>query len=290
MDKKEQILKPIELQKIYGAYQEHLVGAFFLALSFLEIPSGSMRFFIELAYKGTNYVGWQIQKNGISVQECIEKGLSKILNQEISIVGCGRTDAGVHASEYFAHFDFENELPENTTNRLNHILAEDILIKRIFEVDKDAHARFDAVKRSYEYKIILQRDPFQRETAFFFPQENKLDKQLVQDAASLLLNYSAFFPFCKTHSDVKTMNCQMHESRWEIDLEKKEMIFHITANRFLRGMVRMVVGMCLNVGLGKLTIEEVITALEKQERLARPYSVPAEGLFLSAIEYPFLDR
>jgi len=253
-----------------------------------------MRCFCELAYNGTRYVGWQKQPGQASLQETIEGAFSTILETSIEITGCGRTDAGVHARQYFLHFDFpfegEGGFPEAFVSRLNKFLPQDIVVRRIFEVANDAHARYDAFLRSYEYKLCFNKNPFHPETIYHFPFAHKLDVQKVQEAANLLLGYDEFFPFCKTRSDVKTVECQLKRSKWIFDREKERMIYYISANRFLRGMVRLIVGMCLNVGLGKLSLEEVKLALDTtQRRLPKSWSVPPQGLFLTEVRYPFVE-
>jgi len=249
----------------------------------------TMRYFAELAYNGAQYVGWQKQPNGMSIQTTIEKGLSKILRQSIEVVGCGRTDAGVHAKQYFLHFDFENELPDDLLFRLNKVLPKDISFKRILKVADNAHARFDAKHRAYEYHLDFHKNPFEIDTVYYFSQAKKLDHQKMQDAAKLLFEFEAFFPFCKSKNDARTMNCEIMRSEWVFDEENERMVFHISANRFLRGMVRLIVGMCLNVGLGKVSLDEVRTALEQQERLTKSLSVPPHGLFLIDIRYPYVE-
>ncbi len=247
-----------------------------------------MRYFSELAYNGTNYCGWQRQPNGITVQEVVEKAFSTILRTPISVYGCGRTDTGVHASQFFIHFDFDGTYPREFIARVNKFLPRDILIKNIFEVTPEVSARFDAYHRSYEYHISFQKALFNKETVFHFPFAKKLDFEKMQAAAGLLLNYTSFFPFCKTKSDAKTMICDMKRAEWVIDEKAGRMTFYISANRFLRGMVRLIVGMCLNVGLGKLEIGDVKEAMDKQVRLKKDLSVEAKGLFLTEIRYPFL--
>lgn len=246
-----------------------------------------MRYFAELSYNGTHYNGWQIQPNAPSVQQTIEKAFSTILRTPISITGCGRTDTGVHASQYFIHFDFDQEFPKSLNKRINKYLPPDIAIHRIFEVADDAHARFNANYRAYEYHVIFDKNPFLIERAFYYPFGKKLDFEKMQEAAKLLLEFDSFFTFCKTKSDAKTMLCDLHRSEWGWEKEGKHLVFHIAANRFLRGMVRLIVGMCLNVGLGKVTIEEVRFALENEKRLSKSYSVPPNGLFLSEVRYPW---
>jgi len=249
-----------------------------------------MRYFAELSYKGTNYSGWQRQPNAMSVQQKIEEALSMILRVKTEVVCCGRTDAGVHASQFFLHFDFEGALPDNILKRINKYLPGDIAISRIFEVDEKAHTRFDASFRAYEYHVVFDKNPFKKDSAFFYPFGRKLDISLMQEAASILLKYDSFFPFCKTNSDAKTMFCTIERSEWVWEKEGEHLVFHIAANRFLRGMVRLVVGMCLNVGLGKVKIAELYEAMDKQERLKQSYSVPPNGLFLCEIRYPYINQ
>ena len=244
-----------------------------------------MRYFAEIAYNGANYNGWQVQPNAPSVQATIEDALSTILNTPTQIVGCGRTDTGVHAKNYYAHFDFEGAFPLAFLNRVNKYLPKDIVIYDFKSVANDAHARFDAYARSYEYHIVTSKNPFEIKTSWDFYAAKTLDIVQLQAAAALLLQYNAFAPFCKTHSDAKTMICEVTQSKWEIKDDR--LIFHITANRFLRGMVRLIVGMCINVSLGKLTLEQVKQALDTQSKLPKSYSVPPNGLFLTNIKYPY---
>ncbi|WP_425420344.1 tRNA pseudouridine(38-40) synthase TruA [Phaeodactylibacter xiamenensis] len=248
-----------------------------------------MRYFAELAYNGTNYVGWQSQPGQRSVQGTIEEALSTILNTPIEVVGCGRTDAGVHAKQYFLHFDFDGSFPQGFDRRINKFLPPDIAIYRFIEVAPDAHARFDATHRAYEYHIDFRKNPFGKDTRYFFPFAGQLDEKLLQKAAQLLLEYQEFYPFCKSNTDVKTMRCDLRRAEWIIDREAHSMVFHIAADRFLRGMVRLIVGMCLNVAHGKLDLKAVRVALEQQTRLPKSLSAPPDGLYLTDIRYPFID-
>ena len=245
-----------------------------------------MRYFAELAYNGSSYFGWQKQPKEVSVQQTIEEALSTILRTEIPITGCGRTDTGVHAKQYFIHFDAEEQLDEKFTYRINKLLPKDIVIFRILEVDAKAHARFDAFERSYEYHLVNEKNPFYPDTTYHFPFAHQLELEKLQEAAQLLLDYKEFFPFCKTNTDVKTMKCDLSRAEWV--KTDTGYVFHITANRFLRGMVRLIVGMCLNVGLGKTSMQEVKTAMDTQQRLKKSLSVPPQGLFLTGIKYPYL--
>jgi len=245
-----------------------------------------MRYFIELSYNGTNYCGWQRQPHDMSIQQKIEESLATVLRTETPIVGCGRTDSGVHASQYFLHFDHPTPLPDNFMSRINKVLPNDIAFYHLKKVADDAHTRFDASRRAYQYHISFRKDPFHQQTKYFFPQWNKLNIDKMQKAATLLLEYSTFYTFCKSNTDVKTMNCDLMNSRWEVHADGKGLTYHVAANRFLRGMVRLIVGMCLNVGMGKLNIDTVRRALDAQERLTKSLSAPPHGLFLTEVEYP----
>jgi len=248
----------------------------------------SERYFIELSYDGSEYSGWQRQPNAMTIQEEIESALSMLYGAEVSIMGCGRTDAGVHAAQYFCHCDLieDRYTVAEACYKLNCILPNAIALKQIIKVESDAHTRFDATERSYYYDIHINKNPFILKHSYRFVQAEKIDNSLLNESAALIKTYEDFYPFCKSHADVDTFKCQIKRSEWE----KTEMgyRFHITANRFLRGMVRMIVGMCLNVSTGKLKLSDVKIALEKQTRLDMAWSVPAEGLFLSEIKYPYI--
>jgi tRNA pseudouridine38-40 synthase len=247
-----------------------------------------MRYFIELAYNGTAFYGWQRQPKGDrTVQETLEKAFAVILQQDIELTGCGRTDTGVHAKQYFAHFDLEREIPVFFIDRLNKILPNDIALKKIIVVTPEAHTRFDAFHRSYEYHIEAFKNPFATHLATHFAQLPRLDITKMQEAARLLLDYEEFTPFCKTNSNTKTMRCRLYRSEWVEDTKNQRLVYHISANRFLRGMVRLIVGMCLNVGLGKVTLEEVRHALDTQTLLKGSSSAAPQGLYLTDIRYPY---
>lgn len=243
------------------------------------------RFFAELAYNGSAYFGWQKQPGQDTVQERIEQALALILRQPIEVVGCGRTDTGVHASQYFLHFDFEGGFPTGFLRRWNKVLPKDIAVYRIFEVAPDAHARFDAIKRSYRYQMGYVKDPFHIQTCYFYPFAEKPNFEMMQTAATLLLNYQEFFPFCKSNHDAETMICRLARAEWQWEKTGERLVFHIESDRFLRGMVRLIVGMCINVGLGRLELETVKHALEHQELLLKAESAPPEGLFLCEVAY-----
>ena len=243
-----------------------------------------MRYFAELAYNGTRFLGWQAQQSGGSVQQKIEAALSTILRCPIEVVGCGRTDTGVHAAHYVLHFDTAIELPSNLVTRLNHLCGKDIAFSRIYAVAETAHARFDAVSRSYRYKITTVKNPFEQETAYFYPFSERIDKLKLQETAALLLNYTEFAPFCKTKNQSKTNKCTLSRAEWIFDATGS-WEFHITSNRFLRGMIRLIVGACLAVAEGKMSYEAVERALNTQTSLPYPHSVPPEGLYLTDIVY-----
>lgn len=243
-----------------------------------------MRYFIELSYNGKNYHGWQMQPNASSVQETVNKSLSTLLRKEINIVGAGRTDAGVHASQLFAHFDVDNPLDgEELRNRLNSFLPEDIAVTSIFLVNDDAHARFDAASRSYEYKIWLGRNPFLVDTTWQLYSQD-LDVEKMNEAAKELLKYTDFKCFSKSKTDVKTYNCDVTNAIWRKD--GNSLTFYITADRFLRNMVRAIVGTLVEVGQGKKTKEDFIKIIESKDRTKAGFSVPAQGLFLTKVVYP----
>lgn len=244
-----------------------------------------MRFFIELQYIGTNYSGWQRQKNAITIQELVEDAMTQVFKQEIQVVGCGRTDTGVHASQYFAHFDLDRDFTFTShVYFLNQLLTEAIRVVRICRVDENAHARFDARRRGYTYKISEVRSPFDT-NVFAYRRSIGWDLDTLNQCARLVLSNSDHFPFCKSHSDVKHYECVIHECHWDRRSDGV-LYFYIEANRFLRGMVRLLVGMCINVAENKLSLGEVEKAYNAQKRLSRDWSVPAQGLFLSKVEYP----
>ncbi len=247
-----------------------------------------MRYFLEMAYNGTRFTGWQRQPAGGGVQNLVESALATLLRQPVEVTGCGRTDTGVHASYYVLHFDGPESLePAALVQKLNRFTGPDVAFFRLSEVAHEAHARYDAVLRSYVYHVDLGKNPFRRETAFHFPFFDRLDLEKMNAAAALLLEYEDFAPFCKTHSDVKTMKCLLRRSEWEVNRSEGRLVYHISANRFLRGMVRLIVGQCLNIGLGKSNLEELRRSLDRQSPLEKAWTVPAEGLFLCEVKYPY---
>lgn len=242
-----------------------------------------MRFFIQFSYFGKAYHGWQNQPNAITVQEVLENALSKLLNNPISLMGAGRTDTGVHAKEMYAHFDFEQltRIPE-LLFRLNSYLPNDIAVQRIFEVIDDAHARFNASARTYEYHISKTKDPFIMDLAHFIWKD--LDLVEMNTAAGFLIGKKDFECFSKSNTDVFTNICDISEAKWNVENDK--IIFTITADRFLRNMVRAIVGTLLNVGVGKYSADYVNTILKSKDRAMAGASVPAKGLYLTSIVYP----
>lgn len=245
------------------------------------------RYFIQLSYLGTHYHGWQIQPHSISIQQKINESLNTILRtKDIHVVGCGRTDTGVHASEYFAHFDIGTKIEnlDKLVYKLNRILPFDIAIQSIFSVNKDHHARFSPTKRTYKYYISLEKSPFFDKTSLFYNHSLNLD--LLNQAAAIILDYIDFESFCKAHSDANNYLCTVTASYWEkID---NQIIYTVTANRFLRNMVRALVGTQLDVGRGYITIEDFKQIIESKKRTNAGKSIAAKGLFLQKIDYPFL--
>jgi len=243
-----------------------------------------MRWRIHLSYLGTAYCGWQRQPNDLSVQQTLEEAFAMILRQPVEITGCGRTDTGVHARHYVAHADVQDIiLTDKVAYQLNAVLPPDIAIQGIVEASPTFHARFDAHEREYRYYIHFNKDPFLEGQSFYFHQHTPLDHAKMNEAAALLLHYDQFKPFCKTGSDADHFRCALKASAWTFD--EGHAVYVITANRFLRGMVRLIVGACLNAGLGKITIEEMKESLDQQTPLAHAWSVPAEGLYLERVVY-----
>jgi tRNA pseudouridine38-40 synthase len=241
-----------------------------------------LRYFIELAYNGKQYHGWQRQPNALAVQEVVEGALALMLNTETELVGAGRTDAGVHARQLFAHFDAVIIDKKALMTKLNSFLPKDIVIKNIFEVPEAAHARFHAVARSYEYVISSRKDPFMTDFAYFFKKELRVD--LMNEACEVLFNYENFKCFSKSKTDVKTYNCTITKAVWK--KQGDHLVFHIAANRFLRNMVRAIVGTCIEVGLEKMTLNEFHQVIESEDRSRAGASVPGHGLYLTKVSYP----
>jgi len=244
----------------------------------------NFKYFIQLSYKGTNYHGWQIQPDNISVQLVLNKAFSTILNTEIELVGAGRTDTGVHASYYIAHFEHSEKIADidNFIFRLNRFLPKDIAIYSIKEVKPNAHARFDAISRTYQYHISKRKDPFNDDFALEYSGQLDIDK--MNKMADILCQHSNFKSFSKLHSDNKTDICKVFLAKWE--KTNNQLIFTIKADRFLRNMVRSIVGTLLEVGKGHINEQEFESIILAKDRCAAGQSVSAKGLFLTYIEYP----
>ncbi len=246
-----------------------------------------MRYFIQLSYDGTAYHGWQRQPNGQSVQETLEEALSTLLRHSVEVVGAGRTDAGVHASMMVAHMDSPMELDcPQLVYKLNKLLPRDIAVQSVWQVDDDMHARFSATSRTYHYFIHTHKNPFLRDRSWLvtFP----LDFKHMNEAAQRLFDYEDFTSFSKVNTDTKTNLCHITEARWE-EVEQGSWRFTITANRFLRNMVRAIVGTLVEVGRGRMTVDEFCKVIEQQNRCSAGESVPAHALFLTRVEYPQAD-
>lgn len=244
-----------------------------------------MRYFLKLSYDGSIFHGWQRQPNASSVQQTIEEALSKILRKETCIVGAGRTDTGVHARMMYAHFDCENLSDTSAVvSSLNKMVGKEIAIEDILSVSDSAHARFDAVSRTYQYVISLRKDPFNYSYSHFMHSMPDIDK--MNQGASLLLKTDDFTSFAKLHADTKTNICKVSEAFWRYDESNRTLVFQISADRFLRNMVRSIVGTLLEIGKGKCDIPGLSVVINKKDRCAAGMSMPAKGLFLTNIVYP----
>jgi tRNA pseudouridine38-40 synthase len=245
-----------------------------------------LKYFIKLAYNGTNYHGWQSQPNASSVQETLSKAISVVLNAEINLMGAGRTDTGVHAREMFAHLDVQAPLDtKSLIHKLNSYLPKDIVIYDIISVHEDAHARFDATKRTYEYHINTFKDAFSQDESWYY--QHVLDLDIMNQASKLLLNHTDFQCFSKVNTDVNTFDCTIFEAYWQ--QEGNRLVFTISANRFLRNMVRAIVGTLVYVGLHKITLEDFNNIIASKNRSEAGFSVPAHGLYLTKIDYEYIE-
>lgn len=255
--------------------------------------ANTQRYFIELAYDGTNYHGWQVQPNAVTVQELLDKTLATLLRQPIETTGCGRTDTGVHAKEYFAHItpqppeggaeDVFQKFPLQGVRGLNALLPHDIAVKQIIPVHTEAHARFDATLRSYEYHIHFEKNPFLNGYSWLL--RDRPDLQLMNRAAAIVMEYTDFSCFSKSNTQVKTNNCKIVKAEWV--KTENGIVFHISADRFLRNMVRAIVGTLLMVGRGEMQPENIRNIIESKNRSNAGMSVPACGLYLTEIKYPY---
>ena len=242
-----------------------------------------LRYFFEISYKGTNYHGWQIQQNANSVQQVVQEKLKLLLNKNIDIVGSGRTDTGVHAKTQFFHADFHSELNcSDFRYHLNAVLPYDICVRSIRPVTKDAHARFDAISRSYRYFILNEKDPFRIGEAYIYHKELNMDRLKV--ASELLVGKYNFESFSKVKTQVNNFICEVHTAKWSGS--EHDAVFEIKANRFLRGMVRAIVGTLLLINEGKMEPGQITEIISGRDRKLAGRSVPADGLFLWAVDYP----
>lgn len=257
-----------------------------LICNFACMEGNTNRYFIKLAYNGTKYHGWQIQDNAPTIQAVFNQALKHLVGEEVNVIGCGRTDTGVHARQFYAHFNLKNPISSELNElqrKLNSYLPFDIRVFDLFEVKPDFHARFDAISRTYKYYITRAKDPFNHEFAWFV--YGDLNMNLMNKGAQVLLDYSDFTSFSKTGTQVKTNNCKIVEAFWEENNET--LIFTITADRFLRNMVRAIVGTLVELGKEKITIENFKTIIESKNRSNAGLSVPAKGLFLYKVKYQF---
>ncbi len=243
-----------------------------------------MRYFIEFSYSGKNYFGFQIQPTEISVQEVLEKALSTIIREDIKITGAGRTDTGVHAKKIFAHFETDKTIDDNLTYQLNSFLPEDIAVKRIFLVKEDFHARFDATYRTYEYYISLEKNPFTQDSSWQIWKRD-LDLNRMNEACKIFFEFEDFTSFSKLHTGNKTNNCKIYKAFWEQN--ESELKFTISADRFLRNMVRAIVGTMVEIGNGKIEPQHLRKIIEDKSRSSAGTSAPAQGLFLVDVGYDF---
>ena len=243
------------------------------------------RYFIFLSYKGTSYHGWQVQPNGVTVQQILDESLSTVLGEEIRTTGAGRTDTGVHALVFCAHFNSERGKLLSDNNfiyRLNRFLPRDISVSEIRQVKDDANARFSAVSRTYKYYITRRKDPFTEDAAWYL--HGELNIKAMNKASELLLKHTDFTSFSKLHTDVKTNNCRIYSAGWE---EKDGLlVFTICSDRFLRNMVRAITGTMVEIGFGKLSVEQFEEIIKLRDRGKAGKSAPAKGLFLTDIKYP----
>ncbi len=243
------------------------------------------RFFIYIRFRGTSYAGWQVQPGVLTVQQIVEEALNTILREKIKTTGAGRTDSGVHARFFCAHFDSENkhlDSDKNFINRINKFLPEDIAVTQVRRVKNEAHARYSALSRTYLYYILKCKDPFMIDRAWYIPYD--LNIETMNMASNILLKYNDFTSFSKLHSGAKTNICKIYYAGWNSD--DNILIFKIKADRFLRNMVRAIVGTMVDVGRGKIDLSEFEKIILAKNRCAAGISVPAKGLFLSDIEYP----
>lgn len=244
------------------------------------------RYFLELAFDGSAYFGWQIQANQISVQETISTILSKLYNEKIDIVGCGRTDTGVHAKQYFAHFDAPTERT-NLFERIKLMFPKDIQLLKIHKVSNEAHARYDATNRSYSYFIHQRKNIFKRHYSLGIDIKN-LNTNLIQQACELFKKEKNYFPLSKKNDLLDNYNSTVTKAEWLINKDEESIVFNVSANRFLHHQIRRMVGVLIHIGTNKINIEELENAMKNNTSLIYNNKVPANGLFLHSIQYPFI--
>jgi len=245
---------------------------------------GTFRYFIELAYKGSNYHGWQTQSNANTIQQELNQAITTLSNSPVLTTGCGRTDTGVHAKQFFAHFDTLEKIEDGQQFlfKLNGVLPNDISVFKIFSVPENANVRFDATSRTYVYRIAREKDPFNSNSSYYL--FGKLDIEAMRKAALLLKSYSDFSSFCKAGTPHQNHDCTVTHAQWE--KSNKQLIFTITANRFLRGMVRAIVGTSIELGRGQITLDQFKKIIEGKNRDDAGYAAPPQGLYLTNISYP----
>ena len=254
-------------------------------MHFITNEPYKLRYFLEFAYKGTNYHGWQYQPNAVSVQETLSNALSTILKTTIDLVGAGRTDTGVHAKQMFAHFDIAEKIDiEPFIFKANSFLPKDIAIIHLYLVQDDAHARFDATERTYHYHIHQNKDALESHDSRYYHQTLNLQK--MNDACKLLISYSDFECFSKVNTDVNTFNCKISKAIWTKNSDT--IVFEISADRFLRNMVRAIVGTMINIGLEKISLIDFQEILDGKDRSKAGFSAPAHGLYLTSVKYPYI--
>lgn len=260
-----------------------------IILTFIPVENANGRYFIEIAFDGRAYHGWQVQPNAQTVQQVLDQVLSTLLRQPIHTVGCGRTDTGVHATQLYAHFDIDRALAPADTHKflyqVNSLLPHDIAAKRLIAVASDAHARFDATKRSYEYHLHFHKDPFLHGRSWLL--RDMPDVTAMNAAAAILLQYEDFACFSKSRTQVHTHICHITHAEWHW-ANDNQLVFHISANRFLRNMVRAIVGTLLEIGRGEQAPEHMHTVIRSGDRSVAGASVPADGLYLTEVAYPYL--
>ncbi|HMK26985.1 MAG TPA: tRNA pseudouridine(38-40) synthase TruA [Chitinophagaceae bacterium] len=240
------------------------------------------RYFLEVAYKGTNYSGFQSQHNANTIQAEIEKAFTILQKEKVILTGSSRTDTGVHALQNFFHFDFDRLLNSDFAYKMNAILPGDIVVKQIIPVAEDAHCRFDALSREYKYYIYRYKDPFLKDIAFYYPY--KLDIEILYQAAAIIKEYEDFTSFSKRNTQVKSFKCEMQESKWY--WEKDCLVYHVKANRFLRGMVRALTATMLKIGRGQMSLNQFREIIEAKDCTRASFAVPPQGLFLVSVAYP----